>query len=98
MPLTTMRLDDGPTRVGCSFAGRSGLGPLRFADVMVITSWEPPGEGRARFRLRKSGRLLDGCAGVSVERGAGGAGAALHWTEEVVLRPPALGRRPARGA
>lgn len=98
MPLTTMRLDDGPTRVGWSFAGRSGVGPLRFADVMVITSWEPPREGRARFRLRKIGRLLDGWADVSVEPGAGGTGAALHWTEELVLRPSALGRRLARAA
>ena len=62
---------------------------------MVITSWEPPREGRARFRLRKIGRLLDGWADVSVEPGAGGAGAALHWTEELVLRPPAA--RPPAG-
>ena len=35
---------------------------------------------------------------MSVEPGAGGAGAALHWTEELVLRPPAVGRRLARAA
>ena len=96
MPLTTMRLAPGPTRVGWTFAGLSGLGPLRFADVMVITSWEPPRQGRARFRLRKIGRLLDGWADVSVEPSSslpGGTGAVLHWTEELLLRPPAVGRR-----
>jgi uncharacterized protein YndB with AHSA1/START domain len=91
MPLTTMRLDDGPTRVGWSFAGLSGVGPLRFADVMVITSWEPPREGRARFRLRKIGRLLDGWADVSVEPGVGGrrppAGEGGRPGEPVDVRP-----------
>jgi uncharacterized protein YndB with AHSA1/START domain len=93
MPLTTMRLAPGPTRVGWTFTGLSGLGRLRFADVMVITSWAPPRDGRGRFRLRKIGRLLDGWADVRVEPGPGGAGAMLHWTEELLVRPPALGRR-----
>jgi uncharacterized protein YndB with AHSA1/START domain len=93
MPLTTMRLSSGATRVGWSFAGLSGLGPLRFADVMVITDWDPPQQGRGRFRLRKVGRLLDGWADIRVEPGPGGTGAVLHWTEELLVRPAALGRR-----
>jgi len=42
MPLTIMRLDPGPTRVGWSFAGLTGIGWLRFCDLMRITHWSPP--------------------------------------------------------
>lgn len=93
MPLTRMRVDPGPTRVGLGFAGLSGLGPLRFADSMIVTDWSPPGAtGVGRFRVRKTGRLLDGWADVRVQPGAAGAGSLLVWTEEISLRPALLGR------
>jgi uncharacterized protein YndB with AHSA1/START domain len=93
IPLTTMRLDQGPTRVGWSFAGLTGVGPLRFSDVMRITDWAPPtGAGQGSFRLVKTGRLLAGWAEVSVRPVAGGEQTRLLWRENIVVRPVVLGR------
>jgi uncharacterized protein YndB with AHSA1/START domain len=93
MPLTTMRLDEGPTGVGWSFAGLTGLGRLRFSDVMRVTGWAPPAEtGAGSFRLVKVGRLLAGWAEVSVQPIAGGEQTRLRWRENIVIRPITLGR------
>jgi len=95
MPLTTMRLDQGPTRVGWSFAGLTGVGRLRFADVMRITEWAPPSEaetGPGAFRLVKVGHLLAGWAEVSVLPIDGGERTQLLWRENIVIRPVRLGR------
>ena len=88
MPLTTMRLDQGPTRVGWSFAGLTGVGRLRFSDVMRVTEWAPPAEaGPGAFRLVKVGHLLAGWAEVSVLPIAGGEQTRLLWRENIVIRP-----------
>lgn len=99
MPLTRMRLDPGATHVGWCFAGITGVGPLRFSDVMRITQWDPPAEpgrgglpGRAVFRLVKVGRLLAGWAEVSVLPIAGGEQTHLRWRESIVVRPIFVGR------
>jgi uncharacterized protein YndB with AHSA1/START domain len=93
MPLTTMRLDQGPTRVGWTFAGLTGVGRLRFSDVMRVTRWTPPSEtGAAAFRLVKVGRLLAGWAEVSVLPSADGEQTRLLWRENIVIRPVVLGR------
>lgn len=108
MPLTTMHLDQGPARVGWSFAGLTGLGRLRFADVMRITHWAPPSDtgtsqtrtgetgtgetGSGAFRLVKVGRLLAGWAEVSVLPLAGGDQTKLLWREDITIRPILLGR------
>jgi uncharacterized protein YndB with AHSA1/START domain len=93
MPLTIMRLDPGPARVGWSFAGLTGVGRLRFADLMRVTEWIPPsGAGPGAFRLVKVGRLLAGWAEVSVTPIAGGKQTRLLWRENIVIRPPLLGR------
>ena len=91
IPMTTMRVDPGEPRVGWGWAGISGIGPLGFADVMVLTRWEPPAEqGRGRFSMLKVGRVLDGWADVRVEPAPGG-GATVTWAEDISLRP-----RPVR--
>lgn len=92
IPLTTMRVDPGEPRVGWGFAGLSGLGPLRFSDSMVLTRWEPPTaeEAAGHFAVLKTGRVLDGWAEVEVGPAPGGS--AVTWTEEITLRPAALGR------
>jgi uncharacterized protein YndB with AHSA1/START domain len=97
MPLTRMRTDDGPPRVGWGFAGLSGPGPLAFSDSMLVTRWDPPtpdGPGApAVFRIVKTGRLLGGWAEVTITpepRGgtaAAGVGSRLDWVEDVVVRP-----------
>ena len=93
MPLTTMRLDPGPTGVGWSFAGLTGVGRLRFSDVMRITDWAPPTDVESgTFRLVKVGRLLAGWAEVSVLRTANGEQTQLVWRENIVIRPVVLGR------
>jgi uncharacterized protein YndB with AHSA1/START domain len=92
MPLTTMRTDQGPTRVGWSFAGLTGIGPFRFADVMRITHWAPPDQaGPGAFRLVKVGHVLAGWAEVSVLPLTGGKATQLVWREDIVLRPVRLG-------
>ena len=103
IPMTTMRVDPGEPRVGWGWAGVSGIGPLGFADAMVLTRWEPPSEavagagahaagehGAGRFSMLKVGRVLDGWADVRVEPAPGG-GASVTWTEDISLRP-----RPVR--
>lgn len=93
LPLTTMRLDQGPTRVGWSFAGLTGVGRLRFSDAMRITEWSPPADaGPGAFRLVKVGRVLAGWAEVSVHPIAGGEQTQLLWRENIVIRPILLGR------
>jgi hypothetical protein len=93
MPLTTMRLDQGPTVVGFTFTGLSGLGRFRFADAMRITGWDPPAEsGPGEFRLVKVGRLLAGWAEVSLQPLDNGRQTHLLWRENIVIRPPVLGR------
>jgi len=93
IPLTTMRLDQGPARVGWSFAGLTGIGRLRFSDVMRITDWTPPPEaGPGTFRLVKVGRLLAGWAEVTVLPLDGGQRTRLLWRENIVIRPIIVGR------
>lgn len=93
MPLTTMRLDPGPTRVDWSFAGQTGVGRLRLHDEMLITGWAPPADaGPGAFRLVKVGRLLAGWAEVSVLPIAGGEQTQLVWCENILVRPIFLGR------
>lgn len=93
MPLTTMRCDQGPTRVGWSFSGLTGVGVLRFADVMRITDWAPPSSGGpGSFRLVKVGRWLAGWAEVTVTPIASGGQTRLLWRENIVIRPTRLGR------
>ena len=86
MPLTTVHVDPGAPRVGWGFVGLSGVGPLRFADPMLVAAWEPPKDDatRGRFRVVKLGRLLAGWADVEVLSSAGGAD--VRWTQDLRLR------------
>lgn len=96
VPLTRMRLGDGPVGPGWRFVAETGLGPVRFADVMEVQRWEPPAhpEDGGRFVIRKVGRLLGGYADVRVDP-SGPTSSLITWTEEILLRPGALGRRLA---
>lgn len=93
IPLTTMHLDQGSAGVGWSFAGLTGIGRVRFSDVMRITDWTPPPEaGPGTFRLVKVGRLLAGWAEVTVLPLDGGQRTRLLWRENIVIRPIIVGR------
>ena len=84
VPLTDVRPDPGPPSVGWRFVARTSLGPVHIDDVMRLTRWEPPRDGRAAFALSKEGRALKGWAVVELVRR--GSGCRVEWTEEI--RPP----------
>lgn len=101
VPLTSMKHDDGPPRPGWVFTGVTGVGPLSFADRMVVEVADPPRPGHTGvFSVRKVGRLLGGWAHIEVapstdDPGSAGETSELTWAEEIVLRPEAVGRRLA---
>lgn len=102
VPLTSMTHDDGPPRPGWVFTGVTGVGPLAFADRMVVVIADPPETGRAGvFAVRKVGRLLGGWARIEVLPEGGGdprdatGTSQLTWNEEIVLQPEVVGRRLA---
>lgn len=95
IPLTAMRVDAPPKRVGWGFAGKTGLGPVGFLDSMLVTRWQPPADGGlGRFAVRKTGRVLRGWADVTVEPVA--SLTRVTWREEIVPRPELVGRMVAR--
>lgn len=99
VPLTTMRLDDGPPRQGWAFVARTAVGPLAFDDPMRITTWQPvPSDPQAEqlgeFEIRKEGRLLAGWAHVIVEPDFGPDTCRLVWREQIDLRPLPVLTRP----
>lgn len=88
IPLTSITTDPGEPRVGWGFTGRSGRGPIRLVDPMVVTLWEPPNH----VHLVKLGPVLLGWADIGVEPVAGGA--EVTWAEEI--RPPVVGALTGR--
>lgn len=91
IPLTSMRTDPPPVRLGWGFAGFTGVGPVGFLDTMLIVRWEPPVDGAARFAVRKTGRVLRGFADVALTAADTG-GTEVVWREQIVPRPETLGR------
>ncbi|OIJ96151.1 Immediate-early protein 2 [Streptomyces sp. MUSC 14] len=87
VPLTRISvLTPPPTGVGTRFAARSGVGPLAFDDVMEITVWRPPADGRPGLcRLEKRGRVVLGWAEIEVAPGPGGRSRVV-WREELRVR------------
>ena len=90
IPLTSMRTDPSPVRLGWGFAGFTGVGPVGFLDTMLVVRWEPPADGTARFAVRKTGRVLRGFADVTLTATDTG-GTDVVWREEIVPRPETLG-------
>lgn len=85
VPLTSVVVDTpGPTGVGTVFTGWTGLGRARFADVMEVVTWDPPGAGddprAGACRLEKRGRVVLGWAELSVA--PRGQGCRVVWREE----------------
>ena len=70
IPLTSMRTDPGPARLGWAFGGFTGLGPVGFLDSMLVVKWEPPLDGEARpgGELRGFGDRLGDSRTMSVRR------------------------------
>ncbi|MEO5608054.1 MAG: hypothetical protein ABIQ61_12200 [Ornithinibacter sp.] len=79
VPLTEVRVPDGGLVLGGEIVARTGVGPIGFADRMLVTGIEP-GE---RLRLVKTGLWLRGWAEITVE--PEGEGALVVWVEELWL-------------
>ncbi|MEO7422358.1 MAG: SRPBCC family protein [Ornithinibacter sp.] len=79
VPLTEVRVPDGGLVLGSEIVARTGVGPLGFADRMLVTGIEP-GD---RLRLVKTGLWLRGWAEITVE--PDGDGARVVWVEELWL-------------
>ncbi len=69
----------GGTGVGAQVVARTGLGPLGFADTMVITEWDPPN----RCVVRHTGRVIRGLGIFEVARR--GELSEFRWTEQLQL-------------
>jgi hypothetical protein len=83
VPLTTMEVPPGGLVLGSEVVARTRLGPLGFADRMLLTGLEP---GR-RLRFVKTGRVLRGWADIVVDADPDAPGGArVTWTEELWLR------------
>jgi carbon monoxide dehydrogenase subunit G len=72
--------------LGAKVVARTGIGPLRFTDTMVISEWDPP----RRCVVRHTGRVISGSGIFEVT--PSGAGAEFRWTEHLDLPLAAAGR------
>jgi carbon monoxide dehydrogenase subunit G len=80
----------GGAGIGAEVVARTGIGPIGFADTMVITEWDPP----RRCVVRHTGRIVRGL-GIFEVTGSGQQ-SEFRWTERLQLPWPLsgqLGRR-----
>jgi hypothetical protein len=87
---------EGGHGFGARLTGWTGLGPLRFADPMEITEWQPP----CRCTVTHLGKIVRGSGVFEVLPRAERGGCELRWTEVIELPvrlPPGLGRLVAVG-
>ena len=76
----------GGTGTGAEVVARTAIGPVGFADTMVITEWDPP----RRCVVRHTGRLVRGLGIFEVI--PSGQQAEFRWTELLQLPWPLSGR------
>ena len=77
----------GGQGAGAEVTGWTGIGPLGFTDLMVITEWDPP----RRCVVTHTGRVVRGTGIFEVS--PAGTGSRFAWVEDVQLPlPPPLGR------
>jgi len=67
----------GGTGIGAEVVARTGIGPVGFADTMVITEWDPP----RRCVVRHTGRIVRGL-GIFEVTGSGQQ-TEFRWTERL---------------
>jgi carbon monoxide dehydrogenase subunit G len=76
----------GGTGAGAEVVARTGVGPVGFADTMVITEWNPP----SRCVVRHTGRIVRGLGIFEVA--PSGRQTEFRWTEQLQLPWPLAGR------
>jgi carbon monoxide dehydrogenase subunit G len=69
----------GGTGVGAKVVARTGIGPVGFADTMVVTEWDPP----SRCVVRHTGKVVRGLGIFEVTRRGGLC--EFRWTEQLEL-------------
>ncbi len=69
--------------LGAAVTGRTGIGPVRFTDTMLITQWDPP----RRCTVSHTGRVVRGEGVFEVLPRENGS--EFRWTERILL-PEAL--------
>jgi carbon monoxide dehydrogenase subunit G len=69
----------GGTGVGAQVVARTGIGPVGFADTMVVTEWDPP----RRCVVRHTGKVVRGLGIFEVARR--GELCEFRWTEQLEL-------------
>jgi hypothetical protein len=69
----------GGTGVGAQVVARTGIGPVGFADTMVVTQWDPP----SRCVVRHTGKVVRGLGIFEVTRR--GELCEFRWTEQLEL-------------
>ena len=82
---------EGGHGLGAKVTGRTGIGPLRFADPMEVSEWAPP----RRCTVTHLGKFVRGHGVFEVVPRADKGGSEFRWTEVIELPvplPPALGR------
>ncbi len=95
IPLTPMRTDPPPVRLGWGFGGFTGVGPVGFLDSMLVVRWEPPADGAAAVRGPQDRPGARAGGPTSDEPPPTTAGTDVVWREEIVPRPEPLGRLAA---
>lgn len=89
IPFTDAR---GGREVGDTLEGWTGIGPVGILDTMVITVWQPPGEGsRGRVAVRHTGQPIRGEGRFDVEPLSGGR-CRVVWGELLELPFGIVGR------
>lgn len=82
---------EGGHGLGARLTGWTGVGPLRFADPMEITGWQPP----RCCTVTHLGKVVRGSGVFEVLPRADAGGCELRWTEVIELPvplPPRLSR------
>jgi len=79
VPLTAVRVSGPGLVLGSEVVARTGLGPVGFADRMLVPGIAPG----TRLRLVKTGLWLRGWAEITVEED--GEGSRVQWVEELWL-------------
>lgn len=88
VPLTRVHVPDAGLVLGSEVVARTGIGPVGFADRMLVTAIEPG----TRLRLVKTGLWLRGWAEITVEPDGGGS--QVLWVEELWIPGLRLLTRP----
>lgn len=97
--ITSGKVPAAELRPGSDFVARTGLGPLGFDDVMVVTDLTAPVDDSAGLaRIRKQGRIIRGSIELRVTPQP--VGSRVEWDQEITVWgvPRVLGWLEARAS